>query len=46
MYDMRDTECDVSNQMTREGMILFGLLSGADYSKVRMCFLLCSCLCH
>jgi len=33
----------VSNQMTREGMnIIWVLLSGADYSKVRMCFLLCS----
>jgi hypothetical protein len=33
-YNMTDIKHDVSTRMTRDGIILFGLLSGADYDKV------------
>jgi hypothetical protein len=39
MYNITDIEHDVSAMMDRDGVILFGLLSGADYSKVSATFI-------
>ena len=33
-YNAADIERDVSTEMTRDGAILFGLLSGGDYHSV------------
>jgi hypothetical protein len=33
-YNMTDIERNIGPSMNRDGMILFGLLSGADYNKV------------
>jgi hypothetical protein len=33
-FNIADIKCNVEARMTQDGMVLFGLLSGADYNKV------------
>jgi hypothetical protein len=35
-YNRADVEHDISASMNHDGMILFSLLSGADYNKVHL----------